>query len=615
MSSRADCTGGSVGPPEQRGGWWHDFVCGVHGAELDPGDLLGSFPDGGAGCPYGCRLATDRIRAAWLVLSHQAWARRARRLAGHDDPADRAEARRILVRYAEIHGRLAVAEHDQAQSWMLRGRMFHQALTDAVWGVNIGHAAWSLAEADHRAAAGADRGAGLEPVLPLLDELAGAAERARSALLADDRFSSNYVAWLNAAGAACAGAAALIRGEDRPAGWLAGDHGQYAHALVASGSDGWEWEGSTYYHGFVLRAYLLSLRGVEPAEVPADVRERLAGMITALARLATPGGILPALHDGPYRREALALEWQELGELAAGLITGDPLRAVVDRAGAEAGSLADDLAAGLAGWFAGPPVPVPADAGEPITLFEQVGLAVLSGAGLHAVLDHGPHGGSHGHHDKLALYLYGAETAWQPDYGQVPYGNRPWREQYAGAPAHPTIVIDDLAPGEATGRLVRRAARSVTVTIDDPAWYPGVTATRWVQLADDHLIDLVTVRADRPRTIRLGLRPGVAVAVADHGGHTRTTWSGPERLTGWHVGAPVIARPGFGPADDPGRPVTWLDLVATGDRATFCSVYQTDRARRRIRDVTLAGDELVIDHDGAGPGGVPEQDRIRIGDL
>lgn len=581
------------GPPAERGGWWHDYVCGVHGVELEPGDLLGTFPAAGAVCRHGCRLATERVRAAWLVLSHQAWARRARRLAGHDDPADRAEALRLLTGYARIYARLAVADHDQAQGWMLRGRLFHQALTDAVWGVNIGHAAWSLVVAGDRSELG--------PLLPLLDELAGAALRARDVLVAEGRFDSNYVAWLNAAGLACARAAALIRGDDwvDRDGLLTGDHGQLAHLLAATGDDGWEWEGSTYYHGFVLRAYLLSLRDSDPAGLPAAAVERLAGMIKALARLATPGGVLPAVHDGPYRREALALEWQELGVLARGLFAGDPLRVVTDRAAREAGGLADDLAEGLAGWFAGPPLPY-RDEPTMITVAERVGLAVLSGAGLHAVLDYGPHGGSHGHHDKLALFLYGSEDPWQPDYGQVPYGNRAWRDRYAAAAAHPTLRIDDREPGQAAGRLVERTDRSITVAIDDPAWYLGVTATRRVTLEDDHLIDLATVSCTEEHRIRLGLRAGVEVSVADHGPYARTVWCGRESLSGWHLGAPLIAYPGFGPADDPAGPRTWLDFETTGRDAVFCSVYQTRAATRRIAGVSLAAGDVMIDFEEPG---------------
>ncbi|NYE69278.1 heparinase II/III domain-containing protein [Microlunatus parietis] len=612
------------GPPEERGGWWHDYVCGVHGVELEPGDLLGTFPAAGAVCRHGCRLASERVRAAWLVLSHQAWARRARRLAGHDDSADRAEALRLLTAYAGIHARLAVADHDQAQGWMLRGRLFHQALTDAVWGVNIGHAAWSLATAEVdsgrrtrtepvevpgqiRSCPSTSSGnESLDPLLPLLDELADAALRARGVLIAEDRFDSNYVAWLNAAGLACSRAAALIRGGDCADrdGWLAGDHGQLAHLLAATGDDGWEWEGSTYYHGFVLRAYLLSLRDSDPGELPAEVAERLAGMITALARLATPGGVLPAVHDGPYRREALALEWQELGELAGGLVAGDPLRSVTDRAAIESGSLADDLADGLTGWFAGPPLPYRDKPGA-ITVSERVGLAVLSGAGIHAVLDYGPHGGSHGHHDKLSLHLYGSEDPWQPDYGQVPYGNRPWRDRYAVAAAHPTIRIDDREPGEAAGRLVERTERSITVAIDDPAWCPGVSASRRVSLEDDHLIDLVTVRCTEEHRIRLGLRAGVDVSAVDHVPYTRTEWSGRESLSGWHLGAPLIAYPGFGPADDPARQRTWFDFETTGREAVFCSVYQTRAASRRISAVSLVGGEAVIDFEPYGELGGP----------
>lgn len=103
----------------ERGGWWHAYVCPAHGLELDHGDLLaGTFPDGGARCAYGCRVDDEAVRGAWLVLSHQAWARHLRILAHR---GERAEAVARLVEYAGLYAELATERHGEAQAWMLRG--------------------------------------------------------------------------------------------------------------------------------------------------------------------------------------------------------------------------------------------------------------------------------------------------------------------------------------------------------------------------------------------------------------------------------------------------------------------------------------------------------------
>ncbi|HET6297432.1 MAG TPA: heparinase II/III family protein [Kribbella sp.] len=499
--------------PQGQGGWWHDYVCPVHGVELGHAGLLsGAFPAEGAPCVYGCSLDTPKVRGAWTVLAHQTCGRRILELAESLDPADNDAALGLLTQYARLYAALPAA-HEGAQAWMLRGRLFQQALTEAIWAVTIGRASWLLA----------DRGLGLGPeVGELLTSLAGAAEEARAALV-EDRFTSNYVAWFCAAGAVCS----------RDPEWLEGQHGLYNHLLAATSPDGWQWEASTYYHSFVLRAALLAIAAVPGANPPSDVRDRLASMADVLATLRTAGGLLPALHDGPYGRPGFD---DELAELAK-LISGTPRPAGV-------------------------------------TVFRDAGYAVLRGAGLHAIVDFGPHGGSHGHRDKLALYLYGATSAWQPDPGQVPYGHAGWRRYYASAAAHPTFSVDGMEQAECSGRLVDVSERSVTVECTDA--FPGVVAQRRLTLTDDGLLDELTIAAARPCRLTAHLRPAVPVEVRP--GSTR--WGGDQVLVGEHscdVPAEFAARPGPGPADDPQRVVTHIDWTAyDAAKATFRSRYRVE---------------------------------------
>lgn len=553
-------------PPTERGGWWHEYVCPAHGVELEHvGFETGEFPAGGVPCAHGCHVDTEAVRGAWRVLAHHWWARRIRLLSYDGGGAE------LLASYARLYLELTkTGEHEQAPGWMQRGRLFHQALTDAVWGVPIAHAIANLAGR-----------ADLTETLPMLDDMVAGARRAREAMVAQDKFSSNYTAWFNALGTTASQAAAAVRGEewDGEKVWLTGEHGQFAHLDVSTGEDGWEWEASTYYHGFVLRAYLLSLRGFDPAQVP----DRLDAMIGALAGIATDGGILPALHDGPYRRVPLALEWLEIVALARQFTTGHGLDAVADHALAEVGPEYDGLEDKLTGWFAGPPRTSAIQSQTVSGCY-----AVIRAGGIHAILDHGPHGGSHGHHDKLALYLYGATTPWQPDPGQVPYGHAEWRRHYKSAAAHPTIRIDGLEPEEATG-TVQTAPSSVTAEVSD--WYPGVQATRQLIAGGSYLVDVVRVTADREREIVLQFRPDVDLTVEVRPEMVRTTWSGDETLYGYHFGDAVpVTRPGPGPADDPQRSRTALDWTAVGTDATFCSVYSTTPV-----DVEVTGDVITVD--------------------
>ncbi|WP_228183568.1 heparinase II/III domain-containing protein [Streptomyces anulatus] len=575
----------------QRGGWWHAYVCPAHGVELEHGDLLaGVFPEGGARCAHGCRVDTEAVRGAWLVLSHQAWARRLRVLAHR---GERAEAVERLVEYAGLYAELAADRHGEAQGWMLRGRLFHQALTDAIWAVNVGHAVITLAEKET---------GDLVAVLPLLEALEEAALEARDVLTGQGHLASNYTAWLNAAGVAASRAAAAVRSTPwEGAGcWLEGEHGLYAHLRVAVADDGWEWEGSTYYHGFVLRAALLALRSTTPSALPTDVVGVLAGMTDVLAAVATPGGVLPALHDGPYRRDALGLEWLELIALAQQSVPSDALEAVADRVRAELGEADDALDRELDGWFSGPPLPRRA-ACDPVTVFPSTGYAVLRAAGIHALVDFGPHGGSHGHRDKLSLYLYGDTTAWQPDPGQVPYAHPEFRDLYTSTAAHPAFRVDGAEQAECAGALT--AADAVSVTAEATEAYEGVRAVRRVAVGPCYLVDLLTVEVsgrEAPR-VTAQLRPGTALDVqVQAAGPVRTTWYGDETLHGWHTqsaGVPVrpLTLPGPGPADDPQRTRTRVDFTADGAHVVFASVYQAASAGPAVSEVRLDGTELTVE--------------------
>lgn len=606
-----------TGVQHARGGWWHDYVCPTHGTELEPrsGD---TYP-----CRYGCRLTGEPFASAWTVYAHQAGARRARLLAHRHtralarraaDPADRDEAVRIVTEFAEVYAEIAAAGWStQSEPWMLRGKLFAQALTEAIWAVQLADAVAELATID---GAKPDLGA---PVLSLLTGLLATITSARHTLVVDKNDpTSNYVAWIDAAGATLNRALVALGHADDGQDWVGRT---FEHARLAIGADGWEWEGSTYYHLFVLRAYLLALRGADPAALPADAAERLAGMVRVLAGLAAPDGTLPMLHDGPYDRVPAHLEVLEVCVLAGQLWADSPLGQVEAATRRSLGAAHDGLEDLLTGWFAGPALPTPTSGAipagpRPSVLFANAGYAVLRDPGdtWQAVLDAGPHGGSHGHLDKLGLYLYGTGVAWQPAPGVPPYASTLRRGYYARTLAHPTVRVDDLDQLPTTGVVEDFSATRVVASAADAI--AGVALRRELVMTDDYLLDIVHAVVDDStggtetdartdtnagRRITLALRPAVPLTVTAAGGAWRTTWAasrygeaGPEpvqgaaELHGFHratAPAVLLAAPGRGPSDDPARTLTIADWTVTGHEAWFVSVYAPGTAV--VRDVVL----------------------------
>jgi hypothetical protein len=568
-------------------GWWHDYVCPTHGTELlDP-------VEGGHLCPHGCRVAGEPYDGAWRVLHHQEVARRLRTLGHryqrHLDPHDRKASLDLLAACTSLYdAALERGWSDEARPWMLRGKLFQQALTEAIWGASVADAVSALVRGSQRAGAGVDD---LHEAARLLEGLVDTMLSARRTLVVErGELRNNYTAWLNCAGRSAETALGLLGRPSDHERWLHGPEGLFRYLDAAVGDDGWEWEGATYYHLFVLRAALLSLRGAGPAWLPARTRRCLLRMLRVLVDLSSDGGLLPVLHDGPYERRPATQELLEVCVLGRQLAVVPGLADLERHARARLGPGDTELEDLLDGWFTGPPVPVPDDLGgrRRSTVWPDVGYASLRSprGGWHAVLDAGPHGGSHGHRDKLALYLYGNRGAWQPAPGVPPYGSALREDYYASTVAHPTFRLDDLDQAECEGRIVTATmeAETRTVVATVSSAYPGVDAERHVQMHSGYLLDALRVQADSPRRIALALRPAAGLSHEQVGAATRTEWrdDGPDRepLIGLHAcsePASFAVVAGRGTSDDPARTVPVADWTATAGEAWFVSVFAPRR--------------------------------------
>ena len=555
--------------PQQPGGWWHDYVCPTHGIEL------GAREGNEFVCDHGCRLTGDTVEAAWLALEHQALARAARvaarRYSLHGDEADRARAVELVLDYSSLYVRISAAGwSDRSESWMLQGKLFAQALSEAQWAVGFADAIITLGAIPE-----------LQESTDLsrtLEGLAATLAESRRILVEDrDDQRSNYTAWLDAAARLVALASHTLGGPSVAPRFAAV---VFDHMQLAVRSDGWEWEASTYYHVFVLRAYLLALRGVDPRDVPEEAVDCVRSMIDVLVSIAAPDGFLPALHDGPYDRVAMHREVLEICTLGAQFFSDTGLATVqswvVERLGADH----DGLDWMLDGWFVGAPLDrAPVVVGS--RAFEDAGYVVLrdSRNRMVGILDAGPHGGAHGHFDKLALYLYGDGSKWQPAPAVPPYGHALRHAYYARTIAHPTVRVDGADQVEATAEITAWDAAASRVTAVTTTAIEGVRLSRTVQLSDGLLVDVVHVSCDdgQPHDISLGVRPAVDFSVTVDGDSWRSGWG--DALTGWHRAsgdATLELAAGRGPSDDPSRLQHVGDWSTTASAATFVSVYSFD---------------------------------------
>ncbi len=427
-------------------------------------------------------------------------------------------------------------------------------------------------------------------------------------ILVDDRNDerSNYTAWLNTAGLSLATALQSC-GEDVETGqWV---KWSFQHVRIATFDDGWEWEGSTYYHVFVLRAYLLGLRGMDPAEIPADVAQILAAMVRVLVEIAAPDGRLPIIHDGPYNRAPMHREVLEIHVLAGQLFKDTGLANVGGWARSALGGRESEPEDLLDGWFTGDPV-TGATASRGSVYYPNVGFAVLRDDEdrFQAVIDAGPHGGSHGHFDKLAVYLYGQEP-WQPAPGVPPYASPLRHGHYARTLAHPTVRVDGQDQQEGTGSVDYRDEAGSHLIASADEVIPGIALKRELMIRGGLLIDVMRVAATDgvDHEIALALRPSTGFALQTSGGVTTSTWTGPAGpdgtgavLTGFHrasVPAAMVLKPGRGPSDDPSVILPVADWEAKAQNVTFVSVYAFNPANRPAGvDIRFTGDDAVSIH-------------------
>lgn len=251
------------------------------------------------------------------------------------------------------------------------------------------------------------------------------------------------------------------------------------------GSDGLWFEGAMAYHNYALQPMVQIADMTRRLGLNLHEHPKLKAMITAPIFATYPDGSFPVINDSdPMALGAFnwAFEWgwkTYRDPLLAKALARDDEKILRKMLSPDA----------VAHW----PMTLPS------AVLPDAGLVYLrQGSGkdaVCAVLDFGPHGGGHGHYDKLNLMLYANGREWLLDPGRLTYSHAEYKTWVKTTAAHNTISINTSNQAAHTGELVwfKTGPDFAAVSTRSKFAYPDKTITRTLILTPKVLLDQVTV--------------------------------------------------------------------------------------------------------------------------
>jgi hypothetical protein len=232
-------------------------------------------------------------------------------------------------------------------------------------------------------------------------------------------------------------------------------------------SDGFWWEGTFSYHNLVLDN--LFILGEAAYRRGASTHENLYGnttlkkMYDILTKAAYPNRELQRNNDSRAayidRDVPTAANVEVANFLYSDSIFDNLLNLSYTGTGALSRSNLVDKSYELYGYkamFIGQNISSTGGISSPEGDFSGLGTLRLSddsvsGDELQATLDHGEHGGAHGHYDKLNMTAYGKGIVWGKDTGSPNYGSNLKSEWFPKTVAHNTVGIRDRVQNATSG--------------------------------------------------------------------------------------------------------------------------------------------------------------------
>lgn len=258
--------------------------------------------------------------------------------------------------------------------------------------------------------------------------------------------------------------------------------------------DGWWSEGSPTYHFYPLRAMLFTADAVRCRSIDL-YDDRLRNMFVSPAFGTYHNLLFPAHNDGWYG-ESLIVH-ANLYEIASMRFEDEALENILkkiyrqtERNSIESlqndkDLLEKELIYNITGIN-----------------FKHAGVGVLRSGMNTIVLKYGPHGGSHGHPDKLSISIHNGKTELVSDLGTTAYGVPDYRHWYRKTLSHSTLTVDAADQQGTTGALIRFELDKNGGTIEalSDGAYPGVMMKRLLTLNENRLTDVFTAVSDSIHT-------------------------------------------------------------------------------------------------------------------
>ncbi len=606
----------SVTLPPRGGNWYHYYACPEHGAALRTGERIGEWQ-----WEHICPVDNRRFRSdpnrpeqdydgCVIMNVHGMLANRVRDLGVLYQVTGNAryarKAAEIALQYAERYASYPL-HTIRGEARVGGGRVGPQTLDEAVWlmpmaqGVDL---IWQT----------------LSP--PNRDLLAHKLflPAAREVILPHQLGVHNIQCWKNSA----VGLVGLLLEEEELIQQAIHhpERGYWTQLRKGVTADGMWWEGAWGYHFYTLSSLWHLTEAARNCGIDL-YGEELKRMYDAPFRFASPSLLLPAFNDSTevnLRAQAPAYE-------LAYARYKNPLYLQL----LAASNRENDYAL----WFGVEALPKPTAARWRSTNYPTSGYAILAkGRGEKATwlcLKYGPHGGGHGHPDKLHLEIHAAGAPVASDPGMARYGVPIHANWYRTTLAHNTLVMDEGDQQPTEGKCLQFGSTNGVdfVVASAGAIYPDVRFVRAVALLSEEVIVVLdSVRCEGEHLLDIAFHLQGSWEHLPEG----TKWQPPAKRGYSYLSEPTI-RPVKGAitlsirqsggntltatlaSDAPFELITALGVGKhSQDRVPVLVLRRTGNTLRAVWALSLKGRQLQAEILSAAPDGAAFASRIALPD-